>query len=741
MFDLAINRNELKKYAIIALAYLVLSLIMFWPITLNLASTVPGAGGDTFQSMWELWWVPFSMFTLHSSPYFSSYVFYPVGANLVTQTLTPLAGIISAVFQPVSLALAFNFVFLLGFVLAGLFTYLLAFHVTKNQAASFIAGVIYAFSPVHTIHAFGQLPFTDIAFIPLFLFLFLRLIEEKKHVYAIGAAFSFVMLTFLGDIEQAIMAMLLAFFVLAYLALAKSERHKILNRKFAIMFAEMLIATLVIGSPLILSMLPYLTPGALSNFGSVATVKYNELYSADLLSFFIPSSFNGLLSPVSSIFSYVAAPAVAERTTYVGYSVMLLALIGIAYESRNRFKNTGIYLVPLVIFGLLTFGPYLQVNGSVTGIPGLYQLYHLVPLFNVFREPSRFDMVVELFIAIFAAIGLVRLGEKYASSGAKKYIPVIFFALILLEYNTWPISQSMLNSMYTLNTTIPKAYYEIGALRGNFSVLELPAIPNYTSRQPDFFIGRAMYYQTAFKKPMLGGYLTSTNITQEYSLFNVPIIASAYYLQTGQGLVYGSPLSENYTNSTSFFLGAYNVGFVSVLRDTYNTTELQQLAAYLASFLKFPVYQSNTTMVFSTTNITSKAGTQLVTYTPTLLNNQHSIWQPGWLIYGSSPLYSSEYLSSWFGINPAYINIYSPNYTKINVSMRVLSPSGTKTEYVYLNGQPLTTLNLTLAFKNYSFVTGINPGINYLVFFSSGNQTGYSNLAISNITFKKYSLS
>ncbi|MCL5239315.1 MAG: hypothetical protein M1286_02500 [Candidatus Marsarchaeota archaeon] len=741
MLGIALDRSELKKYCIIALAYLVLSLVLFWPVTLNIASTVPGAGGDTFQSMWELWWVPYSMFTLHSSPYFSSYVFYPVGANLVTQTLTPLAGLISAVFQPVSLALAFNFVFLLGFVLAGLFAYLLAFHVTKHRAASFIAGVIYAFSPVHTIHAFGQLPFTDIAFIPLFLLLFLRMIEEKKHVYAIGAAFSFVFLTFLGDIEQALMAILLAFFVLAYLAIAKSERQKVLNKKFGVMFAEMIVAILIIGSPLILSMLPYLTPGALSNFSSVASIKYNELYSPDLLSFFIPSVFNGLLSPISSGFSYIAAPAVAERTTYIGYSVLLLALVGLAHEYKSRFKNTAVFLVPLVIFGLLTIGPYLQVNGSVTGIPGLYQLYHLVPLFNVFREPGRFDMVVELFIAIFAAIGLVKLEEKFANTNIKRYLPIVFFALIILEYNTWPVSQGMLNSMYTLNTTIPKAYYQIGALPSNFSVLMLPALPNYTSSQPDLFIGRAMYYQTAFKKPMLGGYITSTNITQEFSLVNVPLITSAYYLQNGQGLVYGSPLSENYTNSTEFFFGAYNVGFVSVMRQAYNNTELSQVAAYLASFLNYPVYQSNDTIVFSTANVTSIAGTQMVTYTPTLLGNQHSIWQPGWLLYGSSPLYSSEYLDSWFGMNPAYINIYSPNFTKINVSMRALSPDGAKTEYVYLNSQPLVGLNLTTSFKNYSFVTGINPGVNYLVFVSAENKSQYSNIAISNITFKKYSIS
>ena len=171
MLSISIDRKELKQYATIALAYLVIALIFFWPILLNIASVVPGAGGDIFQSMWELWWVPYSMFTLHTTPYFSSYIFYPVGADLATQTMAPIAGLVSTLFQPAGLAFAYNSIFLIGFVLSGLFMYLLAFHVTRHRAASFIAGFIYAFSPIHTIQAFGHLQFTNIEFIPLFLLL------------------------------------------------------------------------------------------------------------------------------------------------------------------------------------------------------------------------------------------------------------------------------------------------------------------------------------------------------------------------------------------------------------------------------------------------------------------------------------------------------------------------------------------------------------------------------------------
>ncbi len=738
MNAISIDAKRLKQYLLIALAYLAIALIFFWPIAVNAVSAVPGAGGDIFQSMWELWWVPYSMFTLHTTPYFTSYIFYPVGTNLATQTLAPIAGIVSIIFQPVSLAFAYNMIFLLGFALAGLFTYMLAFHVTRHRAASFIAGAIYAFSPIHTIQAFGHLQFTNTGFLPLFVLLFLLSIEDKKHTYAIGAGIAFVLLTFMGDIEQGLMALLIAFFIIVYMLAVKDQRHKVLSAKALIAIGEVAVVAFVLGLPFIYGIITHLGPGVLASVNAQATTLYNELYSPDLLSFFVPSQFNGLFSSVSKGFAAVAAPAPAERTTYIGYSVILLALVGLVHEYKEKFKGTGVYLVLLVLFGLLSIGPYLQINGTVTFVPGLYQVYHAVPLFNVLREPGRFDIPLELFIAIFAAIGLVELENKYSASNAKRYIPIIFFALLVLEYNSWPTSTAMLNGMYTLNTTIPKAYYEVGSLAGNYSMLVLPAIPNYTNAQPELYPGLALYYQTAFKKPLVGGYATRTNTTQSFLLINVPLVTSAYYLQTGQGLVYGSPLQVNYTDSTSFFLGAYNVGFVSVIRQAYNSTELQQLVSYLASFLGYPVYQSNSTIIFSTSNITSSAGTKMIEYTPVLFNSPNSVWQPGWVLCGSSSLCNNEYLNTWFGANPAYINIYTPNYTKLNVSMRALAPFGTKTEYVYLNNQLVDELNLTPALQNFSINTALSPGVNYLVFYStSSNQSSYTNIGIDNITFKE----
>jgi hypothetical protein len=744
-----IDRKRAKEYSLVALAYLLVSMAFFWPLLTNITSLIPGTGGDVFQSVWELWWVPYSIFTLHTSPYFTSLLFYPVGANLSTQTFAPIAGLVSALFQWVSMAFSLNAIFFIGFVLAGLFMYLLAFHLTRNRGASFLAGFIFAFSPIHLVQAFGHLQYINIGFIPLFLLFFIKMFEEGKHTDAILAGVSFMMLTFMGDIEQALMTMVVAFFIIVYLLLRKGSRGRLLNRKFAVLFAEMVLVALVLSSPEIFLIARSLNSSTLLSVNAQASTSYNELYSPDLLSFFIPSSMNGLLGFFSGALSSINAPAASERTVYAGYTVLALAIVGLFYSFRDKFKHTGIILFPLALLLLLSIGPYLQVGGSVTPLPGLYLLYHQIPLFNVLREPGRFDIAIELFLALLAAVGFVKVEHKlYGSAQAltrnrRLLILSVFVLLLALEYNPWPLSGGALNSEYT-SAQIPKAYYELGMISGNFSVMVLPALSNASNVEPALYPGMALYYQTAFRKPLVGGYATRYNTTQVFSLMNIPLVVSASYLESGRGMVYASPIVSNYSNSTLLLLGAYNVGFISVVRQAYNQTQLGLITSYLVSLFGQPVYNDNkTTIVFSTANaIQQSVGKGFAAYTPVLMGSIYSLWQPGWVLCGSSAMCNSTIDNTWFAADPTYVNMYSPGYKRIGLSMRVLSPTGPKQLYVYFDNQPISVLNLTTSFYNYKLNLTLSPGLNQLILYSqenaSENGNAYTNVGVWNITFKSY---
>jgi len=169
---LSIDNRKLREYALVFLAYALVAAIMFPQLIANFATSTFGYGGDIYQGMWDLWWVNYAIFYLHTTPYFTNLIFYPVGANLVTQTMAPLLGILTYPLQLISLPFAMNTAIIIGIVLSGLFTYILAKYLTGNIPGSVLAGLIFAFSPEHIIQSLGHLQWTNIEFIPYLCFSF-----------------------------------------------------------------------------------------------------------------------------------------------------------------------------------------------------------------------------------------------------------------------------------------------------------------------------------------------------------------------------------------------------------------------------------------------------------------------------------------------------------------------------------------------------------------------------------------
>jgi len=726
--------NKYRFEIAVFFAFLLLALLFYWPM---LKGMLPGTGGDAYQGAWELWWVPYALFTLHTSPYYTHYLFYPEGANLITQTLAPIAGIVSAPLQAFGLNAAMSFVFFLGFALSGVFAYALAYYLTKNKLASFLAGFIFAFSPIHTVQSLGHLQYINIEFIPLFLLFFLEMINEKKQKYALYSAISFVLLTFMGDIEQALMTSVLIFLVLVYMLAVKHERQKIANKRFIALFFEMIVLTFVIGSPAFLTIMHGINSETLATVNAQAGLQYNELYSADLLSFFVPSLDNAILrgAALANIDIFKGDPA--ETTTYVGYTVIFVVAYALyADYKKEKMKNTGLFAFASLFLLWLTIGPYLWISGPMpTAIPGIYLLYSKLPLFNVLREPGRFDVAAELMLAVLFAYGISDIQKEAKNYG--KYVMPIAFILLFIEYNAIPMSQAMVNSEYS-TAHIPKAYYEIGEIKSPFTMLVLPVLPNTNSSTPNLYPGIAEYYQTAFKKQMIGGYVTRENTSQAFSVENIPLTASSYYLELGQGLVYASPINENYTNATKLLLGLYNVSFIAIIRQAYTYSELENITSYLASQFGAPVYESNTTIVFSTVKALSNMSIGITAYAPVLAGSITSVWQPGWfLCSGVSGIgCNATFQSMWWGANPAFIEIFSPYRTqqRLQVKFSAMAYQTVANEYVYFDNFLVQKLALDPNPLNFTLNITAQPGINPLVFVPSGT---YQNFGIRNITITK----
>ncbi len=734
------KRQYLKPFLI----YLLISLVMFWQVTLNLFSYVVNGHGDVYQTLFNLWWVPYSLFTLHQSPYFTNLLFYPVGASLVTQTLTPLAGLFTAPIQFLGLAFTYNVLFFSSFALSGIFMFALANYFVKNKYAAFVAGLIFAFSPMHISQSYGHLDWTIVEWVPLFLYFYVRTINEHKKRYALFAALSFVLLSFMGDLEQGLMVIFATvIFTVLYLIF---ERVKLLDRRAIINLGLFVAFTFLISLPFIALILPGISSSVISNAQQNSGVISSMQWSNNLLSFFLPSYYNGIfhsasLSYMKQLYALTYQGIsyqmnVGERVSYIGYTVLALVLIAIYSDYRkSRMKNVAIWVVFGLVFAWLSLGPYLQVGSTVTGIPTLYSLYRLIPIFNIIREPGRFDLIFTISLAILAALGFQHITQDKDKSNALKIL-VIVSALILLEYNGMPLSGQFASQTIT-PTSIPLAYSQISKIPGNFSVLVLPILPNY-SDSPAQYSGQATYYVSAMKKPIIGGYTSRSNSTQSISVSAVPMAQIAQYLEVGYGLVYPSPINENYSNLTLLWLANYNTAFIAVQLSAYNTSNQQYLLSYISSIFGNPVYlnSSTQTAVFSTENaIIRNAAKSPIAYT---IGN----WTPGLSLVCNNPYAqcNQTLASMWWGPNPRAVVLMSPKTQKIVMRFNAISLSSSNYTSlgVYLGTTKITQVPVYNREAAYSINITAPSGYSEVAFYSTEPQTTsgqYASFGISNITF------
>lgn len=726
-------RKSLRANEAVILAsvlYLIISLAMFWPASINFRSTVVNGTGDVLQTLWALWFVPYSTFVLGHSPYHTNLVYYPVGANLVADALSPLAGILFAPFQSISLQAEYNIIFFLGFALSGVFAFLLAEHITKNRYASFLGGLIYAFSPFHIAHAYTGLDWTTIEFIPLFVLFFLLMIESGKKKYAAFAALSFVLLTFMGDIEQGIIAA--SFMIISVVALSCLRPSSMLNKKTAMNLALLVVSILLIGSPFFIFVFQNL-PSSFALANQNADINHNLAFSDSLLSFLLPSPYNGLFKWLSSGYSGMY-PAVSEDVSYIGYSILFLSAYAVYRKYKEgKIRDIAHWLVVGVIAFLLALGPYLAIPSTgnavhVTSIPMPFLFYRRIPAFNVIREPGRFDVILTITLSVLASIGFSSLMEKKRCARRQMAYAALFSLLILIEYNGMLLSSSAEKLLF-MSPSVPSVYNQIGALGGNFSVLVLPPLDTT-------YAATAMYYQTAMKKPLIGGYISRWNFTQFLSVENIPLAASSTYLLEGKGLSYVYPIEENYTNLTLAMLRTYNVSYVSVIDSAYNYSQKQVLLAYLNGILGDPVYQYQNATVYDTVNAIYDSRKSVSAYL------SFGNWTPGYYNCKSPQQCNQVLASLWWGDQNRGIEFASPNDTDIEISMLTASYYPNQALYVYLNGKQVSQIELQDTLANYSISTRLSKGNNDLRFCAvklcgqeNPQQDIFYTFGLSNITF------
>jgi hypothetical protein len=551
--------------AVALAAYVVVAIVFAWPLPLNMGTHLTGVpGGDTGVYVWNQWVFRHEVIQERHLPYFTDRIFalteptnlslhnYTTFQNLLALPLIGVFGIVTT----------FNLVHLLMMVLTAYATFLLARHVTGLDAESWLAGALFAWSPLLVTR--GTEHFSLVAAAPLAIFLLVLLKadghERFRDAVALGATEWLAAST---DVYYAVYCLLIGAVFLAARIVA-IHRSPLAGRSVAIRWAlDVLILSMggfiaalaisggwqfsIMGRPLPVhslytpvmaltilvairiawelrtSFLPTIGLWRFVRFSLAAGVVATFLLSPVLYATAVRMRTWGQLDP-SKIFwrsspagvdvlafllpnpNHPLAPGVfvdwlnSWPTRHVEglVSVPLVAIVTLCVAWRAGWMPSRWWAGLTALFGLLALGPFIHIAGMNTYVPGPWAFLRYVPILGLTRSPSRFSVVLMLGIAILFATALVALTRRYPSR--RRLIVTTVGALLLFELMPAP------RPIYS--ATIPRIYQQVKDAPGDVRLLELPVGARDGTSSVGNFTARSQFYQTFHEKPLVGGYLS-----------------------------------------------------------------------------------------------------------------------------------------------------------------------------------------------------------------------------------------
>lgn len=502
------NRPRLPVSALATLAitggYIVLTLIFTYPLVFQLDKAIIGLAGDAESHMWSYWWMRKALLELHTTPYFTGWLYYPEGVSLYFYAYNVVHAICSIPLQSLfSLIVTYNLTEMIGFVCAAGAACWLAYDVTGSRRASFLAGIAFGFAPIQVFHFnLGQPNLHGVEFMPIYILCLRRWLDNGAYRWMLGAALALCLTSF-SDWQFAVYLELFTGIVLlaklaAELELNRTERkgpgsrpdsmHRwrtvIWNLGWRTAAVQAIYALTVL--PVVIPMLQELrSPDAYMYRGRQDTV----YHAPDVLAFFIPNPEHPLWRDWAwMVFEDLKTPGIVLAIVSISYVAVVLAYFAV----RHRWKQSRFWLISGLIFLVLALGPQLRIMGETTNIPLPYEVLFQFKIIQVSRAPARYFVVTALCLAILAAIGMQVVLTQYAQQKRQRWMYAVVVLALCFELLPAPVRAvpAAPTPTFMLNGTLDQA----GAL------MEWPDAGN-----------RSMYYATIHNHPVMYGEMSRDN--------------------------------------------------------------------------------------------------------------------------------------------------------------------------------------------------------------------------------------
>jgi hypothetical protein len=350
------------------------------------------------------------------------------------QPLTDLPG--SALARLVDPVAAYNVLVLATFPLSAAAAYLLARYVLGSHLGAMVAGLAYAFLPVHVTQAAGHPHVAQTQWMPLYFLALWGCLDRpdlRRALLLLAAAAAVALSNFYAGLIAAVMSpvALAAYGVVSPRGPAEGAR-----RRLAI---TGLVLAAAAGASLVL--IGYLAPVVLLRRGSPAFARSDLFaWSAKWWSYLIPPVDHPLLGGHVREFwaRHGVGPSLLEhQQVSVGWSLLALAIVPLWLWRRGERTAREVRSAPvlLILAGaavLCSLSPERTI-GSLTFVRPSALLYEVAPMFRAY---ARFGIVVGLMVALLAGAGAACLWHWPTPAGRRAAI--LLFGLAVLEFAPLP---------------------------------------------------------------------------------------------------------------------------------------------------------------------------------------------------------------------------------------------------------------------------------------------------------------
>jgi len=365
----------------VLLFFIVLSIIMLWPLPLHMADGLVSPV-DPLLNTWIFAWDTHQLF---KAPFhlFDANIFFPLKNTLA---FSEHMIVLSLIAFPVSLIsgnpiLGYNFIQLLAYILCGFAVYLLVFHLTKSRIAGIVAGVIFAFSP-YRFRQVGHIQNLMVFWTPLSLLYLHKSIKKPswKHVLLFGLFFVLQALScgYLG----VFLAIAVGLFVLYYLMFMPLAH--------VVPFFKKLVVTAILSGLIIVPFLiPYFQVKKEHRFER--SLGSNIQFSANILGYTTISRFN-------------------ENVFYERKSVNNRILINTMDRGKLRPKGRGLFpgiMTIALAFVAFLFPPYASRFPAGGRVGGLSKI----------RKAEKWVNALLLFLVGLVGVIIFSRGVEFSIAG------------------------------------------------------------------------------------------------------------------------------------------------------------------------------------------------------------------------------------------------------------------------------------------------------------------------------------